>query len=269
MPINVDGPWGDDFRGDLDAALRLRAILLTNAEGGRDAQLDQEYKAIRRAILEDDRHASVAPPMLRHNRDLHEMWATFKSFSGQWEPRRKMVREQFEALLDSAERYDMEQDRKHQPPDQFPSLGQSTSASGWTGTKSRRQRVEEVRGLLPVAQAAVDQLIVTLETPNPNGAPLLDDHEEAISNLRGLHAALGVLLSAAERGVLEDEWGDGLAAEAARYAKRAARALRDDPVPYAASGLLLGLMSAVGFPGIGGYLSGVALNIRKHSQTQQ
>jgi hypothetical protein len=67
-----------------------------------------------------------------------------------------------------------------------------------------------------------------------------------------------------DSGRFEDDLGQSLAAEAARYAKRAARALRDDPMPYLWSALLLGIFEACGLPGIGGYLGGVALNVRKH-----
>lgn len=98
-----------------------------------------------------------------------------------------------------------------------------------------------------------------------NGAPLLDEREEAVGHLRKLHGTLGDLLAAADSGHLDDALGQGLAAEAARYAKRAARALRDDPMPYVASGLLNGLLAVCGFPGVGGFIGGIALNIRKNT----
>ena len=46
------------------------------------------------------------------------------------------------------------------------------------------------------------------------------------------------------------------------YAKRAARALRDDPMPYLASALLLGIFEVCGLPGIAGYR-------RDHSEHQK
>jgi hypothetical protein len=116
---------------------------------------------------------------------------------------------------------------------------------------------------MPVAQNAVAQLLVLLEAPSHNGGPPLDEVEEAIGELRQLHTALGKLLSAADDGRLTEAFNDGLAREAARYAKRAARALRDDPVPYAMSATILAVLSACGLPMIGGFLSTVALQMKK------
>ena len=107
-------------------------------------------------------------------------------------------------------------------------------------------------------------MIATLSEPNPNGAPLLDERREAIDHLRALHKTLGQLLAAIDAGHFDDELGQSLAAQAARYGKRFARAVRDDPMPYLTSALLLGIFEACGMPGIAGYLTGVALNVRKH-----
>jgi hypothetical protein len=91
----------------------------------------------------------------------------------------------------------------------------------------------------------------------------MDEIEEAIGELRQLHAALGALLIAADEGRLTEAFNDGFATEAARYAKRAARALRDDPVPYAFAASLLAVLTACGLPGIGGFLSSVAMQMKK------
>jgi hypothetical protein len=123
-----------------------------------------------------------------------------------------------------------------------------------------------VRGLLPLAQNAVDSMIATLSEPNANGGPLLDSRIEAIDELRRLHQALGELLTAVDNGHLDDELGQNLQAEVARYGKRVAKALRDDPMPYLSSALLLGLFTACGIPGLGGYLSGIALTVQKHTK---
>ena len=71
------------------------------------------------------------------------------------------------------------------------------------------------------------------------------------------------MLTAADDGKLADVFNNGLPSEAARYAKRAAKALRDDPMPYAVSATILAIMTACGIPGIGGYLTGVALSMKK------
>jgi hypothetical protein len=111
-------------------------------------------------------------------------------------------------------------------------------------------------------------MIEQLSEPGPNGGPLLDGREEAIQHLRNLHRSLGELLTAMDAGHFEDDLGEGLAAEVVRYAKRTARALRDDPVPYVFSTLLLGMFYAIGFGGVGGHVSGMALAMRKHSGRQ-
>jgi hypothetical protein len=137
-------------------------------------------------------------------------------------------------------------------------------ASSWTGQQSRVARLKTVRTLLPLAQAGVESMIATLSEPNPNGAPILNERVDALKDLRELHRTLGELLAAVDAGHFEDELGQSLLAQAARYAKRAARSLRDDPMPYLSSALLLGIFEACGLPGIGGYIAGVALNVRRH-----
>jgi hypothetical protein len=131
---------------------------------------------------------------------------------------------------------------------------------------SAKSRIElkTVRSLLPVAQAAVDSMITTLSEPTSNGAPMMEHKKEAIEHLRELHRVLGDLLKIVDTKGLNAK-GQQLLAEAASYAKRAARSLRDDPMPYLASALLLGIFEACGLPGIAGYLVGITQNIKKHS----
>lgn len=136
-------------------------------------------------------------------------------------------------------------------------------ASAWTGVSEPVQRVRAVQSLVPVAQAAIETLISQLEAPRHNGGPPLDEIEVALGHLRQLHAALGKLLIMADEGTLSSSRGEGLMVEAARYGRRAAKALKNDPVPYALSATLLGLFTACGFPGLGGYLSGLAIAIKK------
>ena len=97
-----------------------------------------------------------------------------------------------------------------------------------------------------------------MEEPRHNGGPPLDEMAAAVENLRELHRVLGEMLIAADEGKLSKAFNEGLPVEAARYAKRAAKALRDDPMPYAVSATILAIMTACGMPDIGGYLTGVA-----------
>ncbi|MDB5736448.1 MAG: hypothetical protein JWO65_116 [Sphingomonas bacterium] len=243
------------FDTDLDALLRLQAILLQAAEGARGPELDHEYKELRRILLEDDTYSDVIPAFARRYRDLGSLWPALKSFSPQWEPRRVEVRNQFEGALATAERIEF-----------FGKSGEAPTgydSSAWTGAIKGSDRVKAVKTLLPIARNAVEHLIATLEAPRHNGGPPLDEMVAAIKDLRQLHRALGEMLIAADQGKLADAFNDGLPTEAARYAKRAARALRDDPMPYAVSAAVLAIMTACGVPGIGGYLAGVAISMKK------
>lgn len=232
-------------RSDAFLAERLQSILINAADGRRSVGDDSQYPNLRRELL---RRTGAAPPLLTTHPSVDSFSAYIKGIRGK-PARVQMVREEFGTFLEALN-------------------GQSSSladASTWTGIENRSARLSAVRNLLPLAQAAVEGMITALSDTGGNGAPLLDEREEAVGHLRQLHGALGDLLAAAESGHLEDELGQGLAAEAARYATRAARALRDDPLPYITSGLLHGLFAACGFPGLGGFLGGIAQNIRKNS----
>ena len=256
MPIFETGRWGGGFDNDLDALTALQNNLLQAAEGARHTEIDDEYRELRTNLLRHEEYNDIIPRAVRQNRDLGSFWAEFKSFSPQWEPRRQWIREQFGPLFDRAELLE----RTHE-------LSPVKSGS-WTGNESRSQRLRTVQSLLPLAQSAIEGLIDQLSNPGANGGPILDDRQDAIDQLKLLHKTLESLLESIETGRFDDELGGGLAADASRYAKRAARILKDDPLPYVAASLLLGIFSACGFPGIGGYLSGIALTIRKNKSEQ-
>jgi hypothetical protein len=213
-----------------------------------------EYVAMRKELLNDPRYAGLAPKFLRRCRDTGALWSFAKGVNPHWEPRRQFVREQFEPLLEHLE------SGKSAPSLRMPG---NYDASAWTGIPSGPQRVHAVKTLIPVAQAAVACLIEHLEQPGHNGGPPLDEVETALENLRALHSALGKLLTVADEGKLASDKGEGLVVEIARFARRSAKALKDDPLPYAVSGTLLALFTACGIPGLGGYLGTVALMMTK------
>lgn len=137
-------------------------------------------------------------------------------------------------------------------------------SSAWTGIQSVQERIIAFKQLAPVALAAVDCLLVELQAAGHNGGPPLDERKEAIEALRQLHDCLGALLAAVESEGFSWADGEGLVASCAHYAIRAYETLRDDPIPFAASGLVLAICAALGFPEVGGMLSGAALAIRKN-----
>ncbi len=137
------------------------------------------------------------------------------------------------------------------------------SSSAWTGANTGPDRIKAVRTLIPFAQNAVQQLIASLEEPGHNGGLPLDDEVAALQCLRQLHSMLGELLAAADQETLSENFHNGLATEAAQYAKRAVEALRNDPFAYAMAGTVLAIMTACGLPVFGGFLTSVALSMRK------
>lgn len=264
MPIQIENDGPERYENDLEVVLRLPDILLQAAEGQRGPELDREYRDLRKALLADPSYEMIIPKFVRRHRDLGSLWPTFKSFSPQWEPRRQEVREQFEPLLAEAERMLAPENiatGDHAEAEVVRRPGYDPSA--WTGATGPTERVLAVKTLMPIAQNAVEQLIAILAAPGHNGGPPLDEVEEALGELRQLHEALETLLTAADEGKLTEAFNDGFATEAARYAKRAARALRNDPVPYAIAASVLAVLTACGLPGIGGFLSSVAIQMKK------
>lgn len=136
-------------------------------------------------------------------------------------------------------------------------------STAWTGASRPAARLIAVKTLLPVANAAIEELILSLDERGHNGGPPLNTTVEAINSLRSLHTVLGQIIEAADNGAIDAAYHDGMVSEACRYAKRAATKLRDDPMPYAMSAMVLAVLSACGFPGLGGFLSGFAANIQK------
>jgi len=223
-----------------------RVILRSlSQELGRSVGDDREFETLRRELL---RRIEDPPSFVLTHPTVYSFAATIRGVPCKAE-REDCVRNDFDTLLRS--------------------LGQSGTApiasSEWTGEPSRAARLKTVRLLLPLAETAVDSMIATLSEPNLNCAPLLDSRIEAIGHLRALHTTWGNLLTAIDGGHFDDELGQNLRAEAARFAKCAARALRDDPMPYLSSALLLGSLTACGLPGLGGYISGIALTVQKHA----
>lgn len=212
------------------------------------------YEAMRKELLEDPRFGGLAPKFFRRCRDTGSLWSFAKNVDSSWEPRRKFVRDEFEPLLSFLET------GGSGPRTAMPG---PYDTSAWTGVQGSVQQAKAIKTLVPVAQATVQVLIDHLEKPNHNGDPPLDEMNVAIKQLRSLHMALGQLLLAADEGRLTAEVHNGLLPEIARYGKRAARALKNDPLPYALTALLLAISTACGVPGIGGYLAGVAMSIKK------
>lgn len=249
----VDRPLPDD---PYERALEYQDQLTAFFTGTPMAK--ETYLALRKDLLENPSFGKLAPEFLRRNRSTTSLWTFAKSVDSSWEPRRQFLRQEFEPLLKYLE------ETASKPPVKMP--GQY-DASAWTGVQGTAQQAHAIRTLIPVAQASLETLISHLAQPSHNGGPPLDEIEEAIQHLRHLHNALGRLLLAAETGTLAATIDDSLLAEIGRYGRRAAKTLRNDPIPYALCGVLLGICTAIGAPGLGGYLGGIAAAIRKNPES--
>ncbi|UYY59939.1 hypothetical protein [Sphingomonas sp. S2-65] len=74
-------------------------------------------------------------------------------------------------------------------------------ASSWTGVRTFREQIVVVRGLVPLASAEIDALARLVEERRFNDPVTAD----AVACLRELHAQLGKLLAAVDRGSLTKE----------------------------------------------------------------
>lgn len=87
----------------LGRAMSLRNGLVALCEG-RSNMNDSVYRLLRREFMNDAALSSLVPQFVRTAQDTGAMWAFMKDYAGQWEPRRKFVREQFAPLIDRLER---------------------------------------------------------------------------------------------------------------------------------------------------------------------
>lgn len=87
----------------LERAMTLRNGLVALCEGGGNMN-DAVYRLLRREFMDDAAVSHLVPAFVRTTQDTGAMWAFLKGHSGQWEPRRQFVREQFVPLIDWLER---------------------------------------------------------------------------------------------------------------------------------------------------------------------
>lgn len=128
--------------------------------------------------------------------------------------------------------------------------GAVMDSRSWTGISSPRQKARAARTMIPAVMSSIDALITHYEGPGGNGGPPLMEREAILQDLRGFHAALGLLLEAAA----DEKWseyGDGLIVDAARWLGRVKTAVKDDPLPFAVAGATEALFWFFGVPGAG------------------
>ena len=87
----------------LERVMAFRNGLVALCEGW--AKMDENiYAILRREFMNDPATATLLPEFVKTAQDRGAMWAFMKDFSGQWEPRRQMVRKEFAPLIDAVER---------------------------------------------------------------------------------------------------------------------------------------------------------------------
>lgn len=87
----------------LERAMAFRNGLVALCEGW--AKMDDTvYSVLRREFMNDPLTSAMLPQFVRTAQDRAAMWAFMKDYSGQWEPRRQMVRNEFAPLIDALER---------------------------------------------------------------------------------------------------------------------------------------------------------------------
>lgn len=231
----------------MEAVEHLQTLMIDRAQGELTEERKREYQDIRRALLRDPEFKSRLPRLVTINGDLGGVWSDLREVSGQWEPRRMFVREQMRSAVD----YGMELAAKDA----------SADSSRWTGIQSQRERLIVARKILPLAQASIEGLIAELERPRGNHGPPLEDRQEAIDHLKALHGIIGECIKALETG--RGSLSDATLKEAASFIARAARGLKDDPMPYLVAGGVAGMLSLLGAGELGSFLAGIALTIRK------
>jgi hypothetical protein len=96
-------PIADLPTDKLDRAMTFRNGLVAMSEGP-SGMNDAVYRLLRREFMNDPTVANLVPAFVRSSHDTGAVWGFLKGQSGQWEPRRQFVREQFVALIDRLER---------------------------------------------------------------------------------------------------------------------------------------------------------------------
>jgi len=86
----------------LDRAMVLRNGLVAMSEGPGGMDKDV-YRLLRREFMQDATVSHLIPTFVRSSQDTAAIWGFLKGQSGQWEPRRQFVREQFAPLIDRLE----------------------------------------------------------------------------------------------------------------------------------------------------------------------
>jgi hypothetical protein len=96
-------PIADLPTDKLERGMAFRNGLVAMSEGP-NGMNDAVYRLLRREFMNDPTVSHLVPAFVRTSQDTGAIWGLLKGQSGQWEPRRQFVREQFVGLIDRLER---------------------------------------------------------------------------------------------------------------------------------------------------------------------
>ena len=85
----------------LEQARMMENILLAAVEGARASSA--MYVQLRAMLMAEPQLKALLPDFVRTTRDLNHFWSYIKGVSGQWEPRRKHVRDGMTPIIDHLE----------------------------------------------------------------------------------------------------------------------------------------------------------------------
>lgn len=105
-PFDLNAPQNpiDDLPTEtVERAMALRNGLVALCEG-QGKMDDGVYRLLRRELMANPTVSNLVPRFVRSCQDTGAMWAYLKGHSGQWEPRRQFVRDEFVPLIEQLER---------------------------------------------------------------------------------------------------------------------------------------------------------------------
>ena len=175
MPIYRETNGWPEGLSDEEAVQRLRTLCLGACDGVQDLADDARYKALRRALLNRVDLRPLAPSFVAAQANLESFVRHVRETKDRSQ-RRDMVRSAFEPLQGVI------------------NGNAAIPSSGWTGRRSVSEQARIVRTLAPAAIEAVERLIGEEEQARDNGGPIDPERDEALTQLRSLHAALGELI---------------------------------------------------------------------------
>lgn len=120
----------------LERAMAFRNGLVALCEGSGKMN-DAVYRLLRREFMDDPMVSHLVPAFVRTTQDTGAMWGFLKGHSGQWEPRRQFIREQFAPLIDRLERNPAPTDAI--VADAFTKFDAEGIADAWNKALARRE----------------------------------------------------------------------------------------------------------------------------------